>query len=330
MKNLWHFTRQCNEPGNSVPLPPYIYIAFTNPEMTRRIHQDADLTTHMTGRCIEALVVSNRATDINFRNVPNDDDKLACLSTILGTRSHDVKLCLGQPGTIEIVNLVSLTFGDISSLRADQVSPDTRSVFHQTLALLSQRLQAQKNTGLPLDQTAALVSISDDKLERTIVLRLYGLLKICIPGPSHHMEEARTSCMRICLRCLWHCAKVYHQISDPLPSYFPLMLASPDITRQLQTEQDPVARITGCCFGALIVSKLVDAFESHISLSSGVCNSELACISAILGTEYHKVPLLPHQLRLLNFRNVVSLISGEIETIFSVAGLPAADVLNIA
>ena len=239
-----------------------------------------------------------------------------------------VRLCLSQSGTIELVNLASLMFGDISSLRADQTPPDMCSVFQLTLALLSQQLPAQRNAEVPLDQMAALVNLSDDKLERTIVSRLYNLLKMCVPGASYHMEEAHTSCMRICLRSLWHCAKVYHQISDPLPSYFPLVLASPDITRQLRTEQDTVSRITGCCFRALIVSKLVDALESHISRSGDVRNAELACILGVLSTEHHKVPLLPHQFRLLNFRNIVSLISGEIDTLSTAAGLPA-DVLII-
>ncbi|KAH9071587.1 hypothetical protein EDB83DRAFT_258953 [Lactarius deliciosus] len=43
MMNLWHFTREFNEPQNSVPLPSYVRAAFTNPEMTRRIREERDL-----------------------------------------------------------------------------------------------------------------------------------------------------------------------------------------------------------------------------------------------------------------------------------------------
>jgi hypothetical protein len=70
MKNLWDFTRQYNEPGNSVPLPSYVCIAFTNPEMTRRIREQRDLAVRVIGRCVEALVVNKLAADIKSRNVP--------------------------------------------------------------------------------------------------------------------------------------------------------------------------------------------------------------------------------------------------------------------
>jgi hypothetical protein len=331
MKNLWDFTRGYNQPGTSAPLPPYVRIAFTNPEMIRRIREERDPGTRMIGRCVEALVVNKLAADIHSRNVPvsNDDSELASLSAILGTESHDVKLCLSLPGTIQLVNLASLVLGDDSSLRADQMPPDTRFVLQETLAILSQALPAQGNADLPLDRTIALVNVSDDRFERTIVSRLHGLLKLFIPGGSSLMEDARASCLRMCLKTLWHCGKAYHQIRDPLPSYFPLMLARPEITRYFPSDQDPAVRITGCCFGALIVSKIVDTLESPISLIDRVHNAELACISAILGTEHREVLLLPHRLHLINFRNVVSLMADEIDTLFTSAGMPA-DVLNLA
>ena len=240
-----------------------------------------------------------------------------------------MKLCLSQPGAIQLVNLASLVLGDDSSLRADQMTPDTRSVLQETLAILSQALPAQGNADSLLDQTTALVNISDDKFEHTIVSRFNGLLKMCIPGPPSLMGDARTSCLRMCLKTLWNCGKAYHQIPDPLPSYFPLVLVRPEITRHFQSEEDPAVRITGCCFGALIASKLVDALESPISLIGRLRNAELACISSILGTEYHEFLLLPHRLHLINFRNVVSLMSDEIDTLFTSTGMPA-NLLNIA
>ncbi|KAH9071445.1 hypothetical protein EDB83DRAFT_249469 [Lactarius deliciosus] len=60
---------------------------------------------------------------------------------------------------------------------------------------------------------------------------------------------------------------------------------------------------------ALILCKSLGALGSPISLGAGgVHNAELACISAILGrgTEHHEGLLLPHQLRVINFQNVVS------------------------
>jgi hypothetical protein len=37
MKSLCHFVSGYNECGNMVPLPSSVYVAFANPEMTRRI-----------------------------------------------------------------------------------------------------------------------------------------------------------------------------------------------------------------------------------------------------------------------------------------------------
>ncbi|KAI9447533.1 hypothetical protein H4582DRAFT_7863 [Lactarius indigo] len=330
MVNLWQFTRDFNERGNSVPLPPYVRIAFTNQEMTRRIREERDPTIRVIGRCVEALVVNKLAADINSRNVPVTDDELACLSTILD--SNDVRFCLGRPGTIELVNIASLALGDVSSIRADQMPPDMSSVLQQTLAILSQALPAQGEAEIPLDRTDTLVDFLDDNFERVIVSRLHSLLNICIqPGAPSLTEEVRASCLRMCLKALWHCGKAYHRTPDPLPSYFPLLLAKPEISRHFPTEQDLVARIMGCCFGALIVSKLVDAFKSPIFVSGRVLNEEMACISAILGTEHHGVLLLPHHLHVINFRNVVSLMSGRIKTLFTAGGKPAdVALLNIA
>ncbi|KAF8269068.1 hypothetical protein EI94DRAFT_1047295 [Lactarius quietus] len=333
MKNLWYFTRKHDELGNSMPSPSYVCIAFTNPEMTRRMHEECDLAVRVIGRCIEALVIQRLTIDIKSRDVlVNKDDEMACLSAILGIESHEASLCLGQPGTIELVNLASLALGDVSSLRADQMPPDTRSVLQQTFISLSHTLPTQ-DAGLPQDQMVVLVSI-DDKYERVIVARLNGLLQMCVSGISSLTEEVRTSHLRMCLKTLWHCAKVYHhdQISDPLPSYFPLVLARPEITQYILTEKDITIRITGCCFGALIASKLVDALEPPISLSGPKRDAEMACISAILGTGvtgHHDGLLSPYQLHLINFRNVVSLISSEIDTLFTSEGRPA-DLLIIA
>ncbi|KAH8993882.1 hypothetical protein EDB86DRAFT_2928259 [Lactarius hatsudake] len=154
---------------------------------------------------------------------------------------------------------------------------------------------------------------------------------MCILGTSsfESREEARINYLRMCPKVLWHCAKVRRQTSNPLPSLFPLVLASPEITRHFQTEQDLAARIIGCCFGALIVCQLVGALGSPISLDGGVHDAELACISAILSSEHHGVLLLPHQLRVVNFRNLLSLMSGGVGTLSAAAGV-AADALNVA
>ncbi|KAF8261210.1 hypothetical protein EI94DRAFT_1726177 [Lactarius quietus] len=171
-----------------------------------------------------------------------------------------------------------------------------------------------------------------------------------MPVNSPLTEAARTSCLRMCLKTLWICVKVYNQSCSVLSSYFSCMYSSPEITRHLHTEPDPVARITGHCFGALIVTKLLAGQSRPISLSGGDRNPGLACILAILGTESeelvsrHKLRiinlrndplsklsldcLLRYQLRIINLRTVVSAMSGEVDK-FAEARMPA-DLLKIA
>ncbi|KAN0137242.1 hypothetical protein V8E53_004952 [Lactarius tabidus] len=167
------------------------------------------------------------------------------------------------------------------------------------------------------DQTISLSNISDDKFEHAVVSRLHSFLKICVQGISPLRDEVRTACLRMCLNNLWLSGKAYHRTSTPLPPYFPLMLASPEIIRHFQAETDPVARLTGCCFGALIASKLVDTLKGPVSLSGHNQGAGLACIPAILGIGYGEDLLTPHQFHIINFWRVISLISGEIDTFFT-------------
>ncbi|KAH8990165.1 hypothetical protein EDB86DRAFT_2939958 [Lactarius hatsudake] len=330
LKALWHFT------GDFVPLPSYICIAFSNPEMTRRI-RERDPATRVMGRCIGALIITRLTAALKSKSAAPlaGDWEHACLSAILGTEGRDVGHYLSQPGTIELLSMASLAFSDVSSsLWAKEVLPDARDVLQQTLRILSKALPTQESLKLHEFHTDALNNISDNRFEHTIVSRLHALLRMCIPGASPLTEEVRSSCLWMTLKILWHCGTAYHQTSDPLPPYFHLVLASPEITRHFHSEQDPVLRMMGCCLRALIASKLVNSLPPKltISLSGGghhaTHNAILACISAILG-KGHRDVLLPYQLRIINFRNVVSLMSDEIDTLFTPAGMPA-DVLDIA
>jgi hypothetical protein len=227
--------------------------------------------------------------------------------------------------------LASLAFSDVRSSSDHQNVlriPNARDVRQQTLSIISRALPDRGNDELQRDQILALVDLSADKFKRTCVSHFHSILTTCMPGTSSLIEEVRTSCLRICLKTLWHCAEAYARFSDPMPSYFPLVLASPEIIRQFHTEHDSVSRFTACCFRALVLTKLVDALKSPISLGGGDNNAELACISAILGPEHHEVLLLPYQLRIINLRNVISLMFNEID-MFAAAGR-SEDVLNMA
>ncbi len=130
---------------------------------------------------------------------------------------------------------------------------------------------------------------------------------------------------RTCLKNLWHCARAYNQ-SVPLPSFVHITLASPKITRRLRTKMgDLTDRVIRCCVLALIVNKLADDFQSHISFGGGLYDAELACISSILSTEPSEFLHRPRPSAVVKLQNVVSLVSGEIKTLFTsgTTGTPA-------
>lgn len=296
--------------------------------MTRRIFRNADLTTtQVLGRCVGALVVTKLARDLNSKlpTAPASDwsKEYACLATILGAESRDVRHCLSQPGTVELVNSVSIAFS--GSLCATRVPPDASLILEQTLDILSEALLAAQKNADPVQ--IAPKNISGDELKNTIVSRLHGLFKLCSHGTSALKEEVRLSCLRMCLKVLWHCSREHHQGSDSMPTYFQRVLASPDITHS-KTEVDPVILVTGRCFEALVLSKLVNNLQSklHVSLDREVVPAH---IWAILGDDHREDVLLPYQLHVINFRDVVSLMSGVIDALFPAAGM-LADFVEMA
>ena len=316
LKNLWHFAKSYTERGNSIPLPSYVYIAFTHAGVTRRIYGGDDITAHVTGRCVGALVVNKLVADIKSGTIPVNDAEIECLSAILHSESRDVRLCLAQPGIIELLNMASLVLVHVDFFKASDAPLD----LHQTLEILSQAVPPQENTEMHSDQLEAgvLSHIFDDGLERTIVSRLHYFLTTCMSDASPLAEEVRTSCLRMCLKTLWLFIKAFHRTSKKLPYYFLLMLASPEMIHHFQTERDPVVRLTGCCFGAVIANELVDTLDSEtpISFSTHDQDRELAYISAILGAEHRDDSLSSYQLHVIILVKVVSLILGEIDTFF--------------
>ena len=314
LRGLWYFGRAFNQPW--IHLPSNVYMAILNSGVTH-IQSHPDATIRVIGHCAMTLVVNKLAADIHARTLPVNDAELASLSSILDFECHDIGLCLTQPGIVELVNMAFLVLGYVDTSKASDVPLSSPDILRQTLSILSQALPAQENAEIRPDQVAVLSHISN--LERTVVSRLHGLLQTCMSDASPLAEEVRTSCLRMCLKILWLSSKAYHRIPDLLPYYIPFMLASPEMTHHFRAKQDPVVRLMGSCFGALIASKLVDTLdsESYVSLGPYDQGADWACISAILGEEYWDIPLRPHQLRVINFQNVISLILGEIDTLFT-------------
>jgi hypothetical protein len=338
VKCLWYF-------GNAYNTDEYKSLSFSllvtlaSPEIIRCVQAEQDSSIRVLGRCFGALV-ANRLTSGDVRSpirpsVVPSATTLACLSAILAIEEHDVELLLRKPGSVAIANMISLTFGEVGTALASAAPSKVRDMVQQTLATLSRALPSEDHeddASSQLSQPLALLAGSDRKFERALVSYFHGL-GMAIQGASPLSEEVRTSCLRMCLKGLWLCGKAYHDPSNQLLPNSPLVLASPAITHLSQTEH-PVARITGRCFGALIVSKLVGAFMSPNPLSDRdrADNVELACrilsISVSQNREDSLLPL-PCQLLVINFRSVASLMSGEIDTLFTAEGV-RADILTTA
>jgi hypothetical protein len=163
MKKLWSFTVAYNEPWSKEHLPSNVCIAFTNPEMIRRIREQRDLAVRVIGRCVEALVVKNITADIKSRNVPvsNDKLKLGCLTVILGTKSDDVKLLLKHPGAIEFTKMVFLALDNFHYFALETVPMDVLDVVQETFGILARALPPEWSVAMMLDQADTLMNASD-------------------------------------------------------------------------------------------------------------------------------------------------------------------------
>jgi hypothetical protein len=316
LKSLWYCAKAYHQPGAYRPLPSNFPLTLASPEIIRRIQAEEDPASRVIGRCLCALVVTKLAADARSRpdsNVPIGDDELACLSIILGTKSDDVRFCLEWPGAVELASLASLALGDLGSLDVSTLPPDGLDVAYQTLSILSGSLPTGGEAVAPqLDRSLAQLNIPDGEFARHIVSRLLHLLQSCftVSGTSALTTEARRSCLRMCLKCLWYCAKAYHQLgpSTLFSSDFFLDFATPEITNHIQTEKDPVAYIIGRCFQSLVVNKVAAHIKTSTESDDRLRDNALACLSAILGTECDSLRLWLEQPGAIELLNVVVLV----------------------
>ena len=114
----------------------------------------------------------------------------------------------------------------------------------------------------------------------------------------------------------------------PLPSFVRITVASPELTRRLHAKKRLNSRVTRRCVQALIVNKLVDDFQSRNSFRGADYDAVLAWISSLLGTEPGEFTRWPRPSAIIKLRNVISLMSGEIEDLF-ISGTPPANILQI-
>jgi hypothetical protein len=161
VQNLWYFMREYNEHENSVHLPSYVCAAFTNPELIRRICEQRDLAIRVFGRCVEALVVNKITADILSRNNSVSNDDLACLSSILSTKSDDVMLLLSCPGAIDLTNVIFLASDNFYPFTIETVPSYVLDVLQQTASALSWALPPELVSKMQLIQTSPLMNLSD-------------------------------------------------------------------------------------------------------------------------------------------------------------------------
>ncbi|KAF8261187.1 hypothetical protein EI94DRAFT_1746504 [Lactarius quietus] len=301
---LWRWGKALHQLGTSQQLPPE-FLDLAGLEVTSHIRKETNQVTCMMGHCVQALVVVNLVVRIQSRNHSNpSDEELACISAILGTESHDLRLWFTLPGVVEFANVVSLVLTETEISFTDTSLSDVldSDMIKQTIRILRWQL--------PPGLDAGLMKLSD------------GMYPPIYDSDSH-------SC--ICLKRLWQFARVYNgpEISTPLPPFVRTTLASPKFTRRLHAESDLPTRVIGRCVQALIVNKLVDDFQSRISLSIGVLDAELASISSILDIVPGEFSRWPRLSVVIKLQNVIFLMSGEIEDLFSSSATAPADVLYI-
>ena len=82
-----------------------------------------------------------------------------------------------------LANIISLGFGEVGTLAANEIPPDVLDMVQQTLAILSHAHLSQEDAELQVEETVAEFSNSDGKFERILVSRLFDLLNTCIQVP---------------------------------------------------------------------------------------------------------------------------------------------------
>ena len=144
----------------------------------------------------------------------------------------------------------------------------------------------------------------------------HDLLDTCPPDTSPLTEESRKNRLRTCLKSLWYCGRAYHRLgnSAPLSHRVQTVFASPETTRRIQKEQDPIARIIGRCFTSLVAKKLSCDANARTGAQHHFSDVEMASLSAILGSSNETTDRLG-QLGLIGLANIISLLSGEIDTL---------------
>ncbi|KAF8265185.1 hypothetical protein EI94DRAFT_1860664 [Lactarius quietus] len=162
------------------------------------------------------------------------------------------------------------------SRTGDKEQSDLWNIVQQTFGILLLTLPAERNPlgqlhWQPwLDQTHSHAGLSGGKFQTTHQYWLHDLLRMCtIESPLPKNEKQH--------------AIIFVLLSPgslPALDNFPIHLITPEIARRIHTEDDILVRVIGRCFASLVVNRLA-------AKSKPFMGHEVACLSAVLGTEKH-------------------------------------------
>jgi hypothetical protein len=149
LKSLWYCGRGYNQPSYSAPLSSYVRRVFAVPEMIFQIRAEEDVSVRLIGRCFESLLAKKLVQDVidhprrysrTGTGIFVTQAELTCLSALLDATSKDVVDWLGQRGTINLANIVSLATSEADLLVAHSIPSEALDVLQKTFEILVREL----------------------------------------------------------------------------------------------------------------------------------------------------------------------------------------------
>ena len=303
LKNLWHFTRLQSESGDSIPLPPYLYISFAHPRITRLILENGDIAARVIRRCVGALIVNKLASDISAGTLPVNDAELECLTAVLDTTNQNVADLLSHPGAIQFVNMIYL-MEDVYEhpTWSPSIAPD---VVRRTFYILTQSLPTQLYAEIQLDLTDTLAEISKGQFKLVPRSRLLVSSYTSVTSSRSHVMRSRV--LGMFMKNLWHFTRLRIESRDsvPLPSYVYIFFAHPRITRFMLEKGDITAHVVMRCVGALIINKIATDIPTR---TLPINDAELEYITTVLDTNNQDVTNLLSHPGVIQFVSIVYLM----------------------
>jgi hypothetical protein len=140
-------------------------------------------------------------------------------------------------------------------------------------------------------------------------------------GMSRLTPERYMNILNVWMKNLWQFAREYNEYANtvPLPAYVCVAFANPEMSRRIRKQRDLAVRVIGRCVEVLVVNKLATDIHSR---NVPVRNYELACLSAVLGTERDNVMFLLGRPGAIELTNLVFLALDDFDS-FTLRTVPS-------